>query len=188
MPIGLDRRLVKLVPWSPEWITLFEDEKARIAECLGREDVRIEHVGSTAVGGLPAKPILDIAIGVSDAGRIPRLIEQLKRIGYDYRGTVGHEGDHVLAKGPPSNRTHYVHVTEIGSEEWNNLILFRDCLRRDREKRAEYARLKGELAREHSSDWGTYTEGKAAFIRRVVAMDQTREERQQDHSASLDAM
>jgi GrpB-like predicted nucleotidyltransferase (UPF0157 family) len=201
MTLGLQRGSVKLVPHSNEWGTLFEEERTRIITCLRGETVVIEHIGSTAITDIPAKPILDIAIGipdvdpqgrgvsdypavildvavaVPDVGAICEYIEKLRQIGYEYRGDISGDGDYTFAKGPDSCRTHYVHIVALDSPKWEEYLLFRDYLRNHEEERKEYAALKSTLAEKHESDRDAYTRGKEEFIRRVVKLARTELER-----------
>jgi GrpB-like predicted nucleotidyltransferase (UPF0157 family) len=169
MRLGLQRGIVRLVPHSEEWGRLFEEEKARIVACLQGKSFDIEHVGSTAISGLSAKPIIDIAIGVPDVEAIGEYIQLLGQIGYEYRDESG-DGDHVFAKGAESCRTHYLHVVAMGSSNWYDCVLFRDYLRRHRDARTAYAALKESLAEEHLSDRKSYTQGKEEFIRSVIKL------------------
>ncbi|RLC85772.1 MAG: GrpB family protein [Chloroflexi bacterium] len=173
MTLGLQRGSVNLVPHSNEWGTLFEEERTRIITCLRGKTVAIEHVGSTAIPDIPAKPILDIAVGIPDVGAICEYIQKLKQIGYEYRGDISGDGDYTFAKGPDSRRTHYVHIVALDSPKWEEYLLFRDYLRNHEEERKEYAALKSTLAEKYGSDRDSYTQGKQEFIRRVVELART---------------
>jgi GrpB-like predicted nucleotidyltransferase (UPF0157 family) len=168
--LGLQRGIVRLVSHSEEWGRLFEEEKARIVTCLQGKIFDIEHVGSTAIPRLPAKPIIDIAVGVPDVEAIGEYVKLLAQIGYEYRGDRSGDGDHIFANGPESCRTHYLHLVATGSSNWYDQVFFRDYLRRHRGTRRAYAALKRSLAEEHSSDRKSYTQGKQEFIRRVIEL------------------
>jgi GrpB-like predicted nucleotidyltransferase (UPF0157 family) len=156
MTPGLQRGIVSLVSHSEEWDRLFEEEKSRIVTCLQGKTFDIEHVGSTAIPGVPAKPIIDIAVGVSDVEAIGEYFKLLGQIGYEYRGDRAGDGDHTFAKGAESRRTHYLHVVAMGSTKWYDYVLFRDYLRRHGETRREYAALKRSIAEGHPSDRKSY--------------------------------
>jgi len=170
MTLGLQRGIVRLVPHSGEWDRLFEEEKARIVTCLQGKTFDIEHVGSTAIPGMPAKPIIDIAAGVPDVEAIGEYVKLLSQIGYEYRGDRSGDGDHTFAKGPESRRTHYLHMVAMGSTKWYDYVLFRDYLCCHEETRRAYVALKRNIAEEHPSDRKTYTQGKQESIRRVIKL------------------
>ena len=129
--LGLRYGTVELVPHRSEWARAFTEERARLSEALGLLSCEIEHVGSTAVPGLDAKPILDIAVGLSPASVPADAISAIRDISYEYRGDAGEEGGHILVRGPePLYRTHHVHVVDLGSPAWESYIVLRDFLRR----------------------------------------------------------
>ncbi len=167
--IGLQRGIVKLVPYSSEWKRLFAEEERVLRASIGAYVMDIQHVGSTAIPGLEAKPIIDIAVAVRRLEDVEKCIEPLERLGYEYKGDEGHPGRFFFAKGGPSRRTHYVHVVEWNSDSWKNLLLFRDYLRQHKEAAEEYAKLKRELARKSQGNRAFYTPGKAEFIESVLS-------------------
>ena len=168
MTLGLQRGVVSLVPHSEEWGGLFKEEAARIATCLQGKVFDIEHVGSTAVPGIPAKPIIDIAVGIPDLAAIGMFVRLLEQIGYEYRGDRFVDGNHIFVKGPESNRTHHLHVVALGGAKWRDYVLFRDYLRSHAGARSEYAVLKRRLAEEYPFDRESYTQGKHEYIRRTI--------------------
>src|SRR5687767_7802510 len=113
--LGLLYGTVELAPYSPEWPRLFEIEARRLRKAFAHLDYEIEHVGSTAVPGLSAKPIIDIAIGVRGLEATEHVIKVLEELGYIYRGDGGAEsGGHILVlQSAPLIRTHHVHVVEL---------------------------------------------------------------------------
>ena len=164
--LGLERGLVHLAKYTPQWATLFETEKNRLQASLGPAALDIQHIGSTAVPGLEAKPILDIAIAVRDFEGARSLVPSIETLGYTYRGEVGIPRRHYFVKGDP--RTHHIHMLEQGSRQWAQLLAFRDSLREDLELAKEYARLKQDLAAQYPNDREAYLAGKADFITRVL--------------------
>jgi GrpB-like predicted nucleotidyltransferase (UPF0157 family) len=152
--IGLQRGIVKLAPYAAEWKRLFEEEKALLETVIGQYVLDIQHVGSTAVPGMVAKPIIDIGIAVASFE--------------EYRGEHGIPRRHYFTKGHP--RTHQIHMNEIGSRDWENLVLFRDYLIQHPGLAEEYAALKAELARRYPTNREAYLDGKAPFIERVLEM------------------
>ena len=168
--LGLERGAVRLVPYHPEWPALFARERDALRRALGGLPAEIEHVGSTAVPGLSAKPILDLLAGlpdgVADGAALALYRAAFERAGYEYRGEYGIPGRHYFIKGEP--RTHHLHVVGRASEFWRTHVLFRDQLRADAEVARAYDALKRELAERHAADREAYTEGKSEFIARVV--------------------
>ena len=164
--LGLQKGKVKIVPHTELWHQLFAEEEARLREAIGEQVVAIEHVGSTAICGLPAKPIIDIAAAVREAADAARCVRSLEDIGYEYRGEAGIAGRYYFVKGEP--RTHHLHMVEWGSEFWMNHLLFRDYLRMHKGVAAEYGRLKTDLAMKYEEDREAYTEGKSRFIEDVL--------------------
>jgi GrpB-like predicted nucleotidyltransferase (UPF0157 family) len=168
--IGLQRKIVKLAPYSPEWKRFFAEEEHLLRASIGAYVVDIQHVGSTAIPGLEAKPIIDIAVALRRLEDVGKCIEPLKRLGYEYKGEEGHPGRFFLAKGDPRRRTHYLHMVEWNSDSWKELLRFRDYLRQHKEVAEEYARLKRELAQKSQGNRDLYTPGKAEFIETVLRM------------------
>ena len=166
--IGLESGLVRLVPYTVEWPRLFEEERALLMTAIGRGVLDIQHVGSTAIPGMVAKPIIDIGVAVVDFEEARALVAPVEGLGYAYRGELGIPRRHYFVKGDP--RTHHIHMNEIGSQAWKDHIFFRDMLVRQPELAEEYAALKLALAQRYPSDREAYLEGKAPFIRRVLAM------------------
>ena len=165
--IGLPKGTVELRAYSPSWPRLFSEERTRIRGAVGNRTLAIEHVGSTSVPGLAAKPIIDIAIAVVSFERSAELVEPLAAIGYDHYGEFGIPGRRFFVQGEP--RTHHLHVVEIDSDEWRNHRYFRDTLRADVEARTAYESLKRELAARFASDREAYTAAKSGFIRGILS-------------------
>jgi GrpB-like predicted nucleotidyltransferase (UPF0157 family) len=117
--IGLEKDVVRLVPYNPEWSRLFEEERARLQAVLGGRILDILHVGGTAIPGCVAKPILDIAVGVENFEQAFVCVPLIERLGYDYEGENGIPRRHFFVKRNPPG-THHVHVNEIGGRNWLN--------------------------------------------------------------------
>jgi GrpB-like predicted nucleotidyltransferase (UPF0157 family) len=164
--IGLEHGVVRLAPYTPRWAELYAEEAARIRALLGDELLEIEHIGSTAIAGMEAKPILDIGAAVRSFEAGSRCVGPLERLGYRYMGEYGIPGRHYFVKGSP--RTHHLHMVAIDSEEWRINLVFRDALRASPELAERYRDLKRRLAAEFENDRVGYTEGKAEFIRSVL--------------------
>jgi len=164
--LGLPKGTVKLEPHSEQWRQLFAEEAARIRAAIGEIGASIEHIGSTSVRGIAAKPIIDIAVGVGKLADGERCVRPLENIGYEYRGEHGIAGRFYFVKGEP--RSHHLHLIEIDSDFWRSHLLFRDYLRENRTVAEEYENLKKELAKRHAENREAYTKGKAAFIENVL--------------------
>jgi GrpB-like predicted nucleotidyltransferase (UPF0157 family) len=167
--IGLRRHTVRLVAHEPEWHMLFAAEADAIRSHVGDIAVDIQHVGSTAVPGLLAKPILDIAVAVSTPDAVRLAADRLRDAGYLDRGSAGRDGGHLLVKEvAPDVRAVHVHVVEITDPQWGDYLRFRDTLRADEVLRGAYAELKTGLLEAHAGDRRAYTAGKHAFIRDIL--------------------
>jgi GrpB-like predicted nucleotidyltransferase (UPF0157 family) len=164
--LGLEKGTVRLAPHNERWHVLFDEEEGRLRSAVGEYVLAIEHVGSTAICGLSAKPIIDIAVAVQEIAYAERCVTALEHMGYEYRGEQGIPGRRFFGKGEP--RTHHLHMVELGSELWRGHLLFRDYLRGHRDIVEQYEELKKELAQRHKENREAYTEGKAAFIEGVL--------------------
>ena len=165
--LGLARGQVRLAEPTSRWAELFVVEAGRLAAALAPWTPRIEHCGSTGVAGLPAKPILDLLVGVPEPVDVPGLARALAPLGYEHAPWAGVPGHEVFGKGRP--RTHLLHVVPAGGAAWARLLGFRDALRARPALVAEYAALKRELAARFPDDRAAYTEAKGAFVARVLA-------------------
>ncbi|HEX5727239.1 MAG TPA: GrpB family protein [Longimicrobiaceae bacterium] len=168
-PLGLESGTVRLAPYDPAWPGLFAAEAARLAPVLEAHglSLRLEHVGSTSVPGLAAKPVLDILAGRPPGEGPERHIAALVAAGYDHRGEQGIPGREFFRRGTP--RSYHVHMVEVGSPQWRRHLAFRDHLRAHPEDAAAYSALKAALAARFPRDRETYTESKAPFITEILA-------------------
>jgi GrpB-like predicted nucleotidyltransferase (UPF0157 family) len=173
-PLGPKRLAVQLVEHQREWMRLTDDACEDIRSASGSLLLDVQHVGSTAVADLAAKPILDIAAAVADSDVIPQLVDQLARVGYIYRGDAGTSGGHFFVReSAPDVRTIHFHVVGSSDQQWSNYIRFREILRQDPEVRDQYARLKADLEAKYADDRPSYTASKHDFIRSVLGMERT---------------
>lgn len=162
---------IVVVPYDPRWPRLFEGERASIERAIGAWVEEIEHIGSTAVPGLAAKPIIDIMVGVKSLEASPILVERLTGIGYEYVPELERmlPSRRYFRKLREGRRTHQIHLVErSNSGWWDRHLLFRDHLRTHPEDAEEYARLKVELSGRFRDDREAYTDAKTAFIRECV--------------------
>jgi GrpB-like predicted nucleotidyltransferase (UPF0157 family) len=160
---------VIIVDYDPRWPEMYEAEKARILEVAGRWLADIQHVGSTSVPGLAAKPVIDIMPGVARLEDAEHIIGPLQALGYEYVPWQEEDAPipdrRYFRRGVP--RSHHVHVAEVGGDFWTRHLLFRDYLRDHPEACHEYAALKRHLAAEYGSDRLGYVEAKTDFISRI---------------------
>jgi GrpB-like predicted nucleotidyltransferase (UPF0157 family) len=154
---------VWIVDYDPAWAELFEREQGCLLAALNADVSEIEHIGSTAVPGLAAKPIVDILMGVQQLAPTDEQISSLEQLGYEYEGQVLKIPEHhFFRKGMP--RTFHLHIARPGSAFWQRQILFRDFLRSHPDQAREYARLKRSLAAQYRSDRKTYAASKTPLV------------------------
>ena len=174
MPVDAEppSRPLEILDYNPAWAAMFATEHALLAEALGPAALAIEHVGSTAVPGLAAKPIIDIAVELYDLEYLPGVVPAVEALGYLYRGDGLHAGRHFFRKPKESEafdgRTHNLHVYEPGHADFFEVVAFRDYLRTNPERAGEYAALKRRLAAEGMQGMD-YTDAKTTFIHRCLA-------------------
>jgi GrpB-like predicted nucleotidyltransferase (UPF0157 family) len=158
---------VLLKEYDPLWVSQFEADRNLISSALGGLAKRIEHVGSTSIPGMKAKPIIDIAVAVEAFLALDGKISKLEGIGYEYVPKIEFPNRRFFRRGQWGAGTHHLHIYELNSNEWNNIILFRDYLRTHPDTAREYMNLKQMLAIE-TSDRQTYTDFKGPFIQSVI--------------------
>ena len=162
---------VVIVDYDPAWPVRYAAEGALIRGAIGHIVAAIEHVGSTAVPGLGAKPIVDIIVGLHRLDDAVACVPLLEGIGYQYVPEYEAEMPfrRYFRKGTVGARTHHLHMVELGSEFWERHLLFRDYLRVHPEEARRYEELKRRLAAEFGTDRDGYTEAKTAFVRSIEA-------------------
>jgi GrpB-like predicted nucleotidyltransferase (UPF0157 family) len=167
--LGLAYGTVRLVDSDPEWPGAFQRLAAELSLALGPHAAAIEHVGSTAVPGLAAKPILDVAVGLSMDADPARVVAILERLGWIFRGDKGDAGLLLVLEDRPPNRVAHLHVVAFGDARWHRYLAFRDRLRADPAARTAYAELKRDLAERFAGDRTAYTAAKHTFIAGLLA-------------------
>jgi GrpB-like predicted nucleotidyltransferase (UPF0157 family) len=166
-PLGLESRTVRIVPYDDRWPILFASESERIRVALGADlPLTIEHMGSTGVPGLAAKPILDLMGGYPAGAQVSFYVEALVRAGYVHRGEQEIPGREFFRRGDP--RAYHLHLAVKDGAFWREHLAFRDALRARPELREAYTALKLELARKFPHDREAYIFGKTEFVRGVV--------------------
>ncbi len=170
MDMGLRRGQVELIPHRREWDTLAQEAVRALREALGDIVVDIQHVGSTAIPLICAKPIIDIAVGVHDVQGVVEHAPQLEHHGFILRGQdVPNQLLFVVGDFARDTRTHHVHVVEYGGPAWRDYLDFRDYLRSFPEKAREYEACKLRLAARFSHERARYTQGKQDTIDALLA-------------------
>jgi GrpB-like predicted nucleotidyltransferase (UPF0157 family) len=167
---------VIIVPFDPNWKNLFEQEREEIIVQIGEYIQDIQHMGSTSVEGLAAKPIIDIMIGIGSLDEARHCIRPLEVMGYEY--VPEFEKDlpmrRYLRKSKNGIRTHHIHMVERSSDFWNKHIAFRDILRSNISIRDEYAALKYHLSEVYRVDREGYTDAKTDFIETALSSHKIR--------------
>jgi GrpB-like predicted nucleotidyltransferase (UPF0157 family) len=163
-----------LADYDPTWPELFEREAARIRAALGEAALRIEHVGSTSVPGLAAKPIIDIVLVVAESANEQAYVPPLEAAGYVLRIREPQWFEHRVFKGPDTNVN--LHVFSSGCDEIERMVSFRDWLRRNDADRDLYERSKRDLAQKTWRYVQNYADAKTAVVEEIVAraMDRNR--------------
>lgn len=155
--------------YDPQWASMFETEANLIKEILQENLVEIHHIGSTAVEGLSAKPIIDIMPVVKSLETVDTVSSKFEEIGYEYLGEFGIKGRRYLRKGG-DERTHQIHIFAEGdTNNINRHLAFRNYMRTHPKERAQYSALKKELAQKFPYDIDGYCDGKEAFIKCIEA-------------------
>ena len=160
---------LELVPYDPAWPVMFATEAARLHAAIGAHVMRIEHVGSTSVPNLLAKPVIDIAIAVTSTAAADACIEPLMSLGYEYRGMHGHDPDrryYVLDR--EERRLIHIHLYILPAPAWDEMLSFRDALRHTPSLLAAYAAEKARVAAAVAWNKAAYSEAKGPFIRAVL--------------------
>ena len=159
---------IVLREYDPAWPRLFEGLRGRVLDALGGLAVAVEHVGSTAVPGLTAKPVVDIDAVVPSAEDVPLAVERLERAGYRHEGDLGVSGREAFR--PPAGAPwHHLYVLPAGGEELRRHLAFRDNLRAHPEEASAYAALKRESARRFGGDRRAYADSKGEFVEHILS-------------------
>jgi len=158
---------VLIVGYDPRWPVGFLTLRGRLEPVLGELAVAIEHVGSTSVPGLPAKPIIDLDVVVRSPADVPLAIERLSSLGYVHVGDLGIAGREAF-ESPEGAPEHHLYLCSRDSRELHRHLAFRDYLRSHPKTAGEYAELKRSLAERFRDDREAYTEAKTRFIEQVL--------------------
>jgi GrpB-like predicted nucleotidyltransferase (UPF0157 family) len=176
-------RTIEVVEHEPTWTAAFEREAAALIRVFGDTLVATHHIGSTSVGALAAKPVVDILVVLRETDTIDRFNSGMERLGYRVRGECldaevpGTRGRFYFSKDTAGVRTHQAHVCAADHPHVTDLLVFRDYLRSHPTRATEYGTLKRDLAHRHRNDNIAYMRGKNAFIRTLL--EEARELRSQ---------
>ncbi len=160
---------IHIVPYNASWILKFEEEKQQIEKVLSSWITGgVHHVGSTAIPGLSAKPIIDIMVGVDNIENSKACVELLKPLHYQY---FPYKPEQMIwfCKPSPKHRTHHLYVIERTNPEFAARLAFRDYLRSHSQERNQYEQLKISLAEKYKNNREAYTNGKEKFVQDIVA-------------------
>ena len=162
-------KVVKVVPYDPSWQEAFANIRDMIQSYIGDLIVRIEHVGSTSVPGLSAKPVIDLDVVIESNDLLSEIVERLAKQGYQHQGNLGIEGREAFQRTVDDDHmTYHLYVCPQDSRELRRHILFRDYLRKHPEARDGYQALKVDLAEKYRYDIDTYCEMKTDFITGIL--------------------
>ena len=162
--IGLKRKTIKLIPHHKSWVPFFKKEKNKILKAI--PNIHVEHVGSTAIPSISAKPIIDMTIGIKKIKDFNKYKIKLEKLGFEYHANRGSKFNKFFTKGPADCRTVYIHLVRYKGNIWNNYINFRDKLNKNKKLASQYQKLKLNLASKFKNR-DFYTKAKADFIKMV---------------------
>jgi GrpB-like predicted nucleotidyltransferase (UPF0157 family) len=159
---------VVIVDYDAAWPARFEELASRVRAALGDLVLRVEHIGSTAVSGLAAKPIIDLDVVVGSPADVAPAIRKLSEIGYVHEGDLGIDGREAF-RSQTCHQQHHLYLLVEGAQELARHLAFRDALRVDPALRDAYSKLKRSLAAEQVADRAAYTRGKSDFVLATLA-------------------
>ncbi len=166
--LGLKRGTVKVVPYNPNWQAEFATEKQNLLRAIGDYVSGLEHIGSTSVPGLAAKPIIDMIAAVDNLSVYKQLIDSLAKLGYEFMPERVFKDRIFFPKGLRENRTHHLNLVIKGSKGWIEPILFRDYLINNQAAQTKYQNRKIQLAKQYPDDRVAYTKAKEQVISEIL--------------------
>ncbi|HEX7312751.1 MAG TPA: GrpB family protein [Pyrinomonadaceae bacterium] len=167
---GVEKREIRIADYDADWPKRFETHAKVIAEALGDAALRIEHVGSTSVPGLAAKPIIDILVEVRDSANESAYLPRLEAAGYVLRVREPEWNEHRMFRTPEEDV--HIHIYSAGCPEIERNLTFRDRLRRNADDRRRYEQTKRELAAKDWPDMNAYADAKSEVIENIIAASQ----------------
>ena len=168
--LGLDHASVRVERTDEIWVRAGEELRGRIAEALRALAAGVEHIGSSSVRGLLAKPIIDLAVGLGPGQDLDLVRPRLDAGSWIYRGDAGAEGGCVFVlEARPWHRVAHLHVVGHGGQQWLDYLRFRDLLRTSADARSRYEAAKARLASEYSRDRPAYISGKSVVVSELLS-------------------
>ena len=161
-----DKRRVGVVCYNPNWQKMYKEESEKIKNILDDIIIDIHHIGSTAIPGIKAKPVIDILVEVKDIEAVDQYNHKMEELGYEVMGEHGIPKRRFFRKGG-NKRTHHIYIFQVGNEEIERHINFKEYLITYPDKGREYSRLKEKLANKYTYDVENYTNGKSDFIKEI---------------------
>ena len=170
MKLGLKNNEVVIVPYAPEWKDEFNKAKTEILQTTHLKPNQIEHIGSTSIEGIRAKPIIDLLIGVESLASLDKtFFKNLQSAGF-YRLKVERPNEIVCAKFTDETfeiKTHFIHIVELEKEKWNQMLFFRDYLNTNQDMKEQYENLKESFFSTELKGIQSYTDYKEQFVQSV---------------------
>ena len=169
MALGVKNGTARLEEHDPKWKGMADSLIAELHEVLKDDAIDIQHVGSTAINGIPAKPIIDVAVAVNDVSIAEKYADILEKHGLHYMGEIV-KTQRMFCKSTPGmdDRTHHVHFVNINAKEWENYLNFRDYCNTHPDVAKAYGDLKREMAEKYADERLKYHDGKHEFVERVL--------------------
>lgn len=161
-------RVIEVVPHNPAWKDIYTAEKTLLLDVFSGLAISIHHIGSTAIPGIKAKPVIDIMIIAQDIEKVDELNPAMIQLGYNPHGEYGIPGRRYFNKDTEGVRSHHVHSYAPGNPEIEAHLNFRDYLRAHPDEAQAYSQLKETLAAQYRHDSVTYTESKSDFVQRIL--------------------
>ncbi|MBE9195794.1 GrpB family protein [Synechocystis sp. LEGE 06083] len=161
-------RKVEVVPHNQKWRTAFAVESERVAAEMGENVIAVHHIGSTAIPGIYAKPIIDLLVEVKNIFNVDEQNSSMESIGYEVMGEFGIPGRRYFSKNNQAGfRTHHIHIFEVGSEQVKRHLKFRDYMIAHADDAQKYSEIKRKLAKKYPTNIDKYMDGKDQFIREI---------------------
>lgn len=161
-----DKRRLGVVSYNPNWKDMYKEESGKIKNILNDIIIDIHHIGSTAIPGIKAKPVIDILVEVKNIEEVDKYNHKMKELGYEVMGEYGIPKRRFFRKGE-NNRTHHIHIFQVGNEDIERHIDFKKYLIAHPDIGREYSKLKEKLVNKYTYDVEKYTNGKSDFIKEI---------------------
>ena len=170
MKLGVTKDEVRLVPYDPQWKNEFMRIQTALVDNMPLQPHQIEHIGSTSIEGIQAKPIIDVVVGVESLALLDKeFFKELQKVGF-YRLRVERPNEIVCAKFTDASfetKTHFIHIVEIHQEKWRQMLFFRDYLNAHEETKREYESIKHSFFNTDLQGIQAYTDYKEQFVQSI---------------------